>query len=217
MLAYLIITGTFVAYFAFHSLSASLWMKHRVAARWPQAMPYYRLAFNGLSLVLALPLLGVLLIYPGEPLWQWQGPWFYLANALAVLAIVLFVLSLKAYDMPSFWGTRQLAEGQQSVGDREAFHISDFHRFVRHPWYSLLLVIVWTRDVSSTQALAYALVTAYLVIGSRLEERKLIAFHGELYERYRHRVPGLIPRPWRYLRREEAAALLRDAAGGRTP
>lgn len=210
MQAYLIITITFVAYFAFHSLTASLWMKQWVADLWPRAVPYYRLAFNGLSLLLALPLLWVLYLYPGEPLWRWEGFGFYLANGLAVLAMIVFVMSLKAYDMPSFWGTRQLAEGQQSIGDKEAFQISDFHRFVRHPWYSLLLVVVWTRDFSDTQLLAYLLVTAYLAIGSRLEERKLIQFHGQLYEQYRRKVPGLIPRPWRYLRRDEAELLLQQ-------
>lgn len=53
-------------------------------------------------------------------------------------------------------------------------------------------------------------ITAYFVIGSRLEEQKLIARFGEAYRRYRDRVPGLLPRPWRTLRREDARRLLED-------
>jgi len=48
-------------------------------------------------------------------------------------------------------------------------------------------------------------ITLYFVLGSRLEERKLIAVHGDTYRRYRAKVPGLLPLPWKRLSREEAA------------
>jgi len=41
------------------------------------------------------------------------------------------------------------------------------------------------------------------------EEKKLIAYHGEIYEHYRRKVPGLIPTPWRYLSKSQAKALLK--------
>ncbi len=53
-------------------------------------------------------------------------------------------------------------------------------------------------------------ITAYFVIGSRLEEGKLMDRFGEAYRRYRDRVPALVPRPWRVLSREEARRLLED-------
>ncbi len=46
--------------------------------------------------------------------------------------------------------------------------------------------------------------TFYMLVGSKLEERKLIVEYGETYARYCKKVPGLIPRPWRYLNKEEA-------------
>jgi hypothetical protein len=45
------------------------------------------------------------------------------------------------------------------------------------------------------------------VVGSRLEERKLVERFGERYRTYRQRVPGLLPLPWRMLGREEARRL----------
>ena len=49
--------------------------------------------------------------------------------------------------------------------------------------------------------------TFYLVLGSRLEETRLIALHGEAYRRYRMLVPGLLPLPWRFLRTRDLREL----------
>ena len=141
-------------------------------------------------------------------MWKWQGAGFYVANGMALLAVIAFFASLKMYDMDEFWGMRQLRERVKEVKDMEQFKISVFHRFVRHPWYTMILVFIWTRDMSTTQLLTYSMVTLYLVIGSRMEERKLIAYHGEVYRLYRQRVPGLLPLPWRYLSKAEAERLL---------
>jgi len=208
----LIIT-LFLAYFTIHSLTASLWLKRLTAAHLPALMPYYRLLFNGLALLLALPLLVAVVSYPGEPLWQWTGVGFYVANGLGLLAVVAFLFSLKIYDMDEFWGLRQLRERVGEVREMGPFRISPFHRFVRHPWYTMILVFIWSRDMGASQLLSYSLVTFYLLVGSRMEERKLIASHGEVYRQYCQRVPGLVPRPWRYLSRMEAAQLMSQQEG----
>lgn len=198
----------FLAYFAIHSLTASLWMKRLVANHVPGLVPYYRLLFNALAVLLAIPLALLVWQHPGELLWQWQGVGFYLANGLALLAAIAFLFSLKMYDMAEFWGMRQLREQVHELKDLERFKISLFHRYVRHPWYSMLLVILWSRDMTTTSLLVYGLITLYLIIGSRLEERKLIAYHGEVYRRYRKQVPGLVPLPWKYLTAQRANELL---------
>ncbi len=208
---YLIVFGSFLAYFILHSLAASIIMKQRVASHWPNVMPYYRLAFNALAIVLSLPLLFVMFLYPGNSLWQWHGLGFYLTSAMALLAVIGFFYSLKYYDLSEFWGTRQLKERNNSVHDQENFHISPMHRYVRHPWYFFALVIIWTRDVSTIQLLVYLLVTAYFVIGSRMEERKLIAYHGEVYQRYQEQVAAVFPLPWKILSAEQADALIKDS------
>ncbi len=213
-LSYLIIIGVFLAYFLLHSLTASIVMKQWVAKHWPKVMPYYRLAYNTLAIILSIPLLIVMFLYPGEILWQWHGLGFYLTSAMALLAVTGFVYSLQHYDLAEFWGTRQLSrqnrEPDTSVYDQETFHISPFHRYVRHPWYFFALVIIWTRDVSTVQLLVYFLVTAYFVFGSQLEERKLLAYHGEVYRKYQQKVAGIVPLPWKILSAEQAQALLRE-------
>ena len=201
------------AYFVLHSALASLAAKRFVAARRPGLMPGYRLAYNGLALALLLPLLAGTLARPGPMLWEWRGPWQWLANGLAGLAALGFLWTLRDYDGKEFIGLRQWRAGERRVEDQEAFHLSPLHRFVRHPWYALGLVLLWTRDMDAARLVVAALATGYVLIGLRLEERRLVRFHGAVYRRYQAQVPALLPNPWRWLHAADTRALRPEARG----
>jgi protein-S-isoprenylcysteine O-methyltransferase Ste14 len=201
--------AVWLAYFLIHSLLASLVVKRWVAQRHPDWMPAYRLFFNAVAMLLVLPPLVLTLLWRGEPLWQWSGAWYWLSLAVTAFAVFGFVGSLRVYDGQEFLGTRQLREGIRKVEDQERMHISTLHRYVRHPWYSLGLLLVWTRDMDPAFLVSALAITGYFVFGSLLEERKLMTYHGAAYREYRRRVPGLIPLPWRYLSKEQAADILR--------
>jgi protein-S-isoprenylcysteine O-methyltransferase Ste14 len=194
-------------YFALHSLLASLAVKRRVAGRFPDAMPYYRLTYNTLAVLLLLPILWLGYRNPGATLWQWQGATVWLANGLALAALGCFWLSLKSYDMQEFLGFRQLRYQVRKVEDQEHFHLSPFHRHVRHPWYFFALILIWTRDMSESTLLSSVMMTLYFIVGSRLEEKKLLDYHGDVYRRYMARVPGLFPLPWKFMSKADARAL----------
>lgn len=198
-----------IVYFALHSALASLAIKRKVAAAWPQRMPYYRLSFNLLASLLLLPILWLSYHAPGPMLWRWQSAAAWLANGLALAAVAGFWLSLKGYDMQEFLGLRQLQHKVRKVEDQEHFHLSPLHRYVRHPWYFFGLVLIWTRDMNATTLLSAVFITLYFVIGSRMEEKKLMVYHGDTYRRYRARVPCLLPLPWKFLTAKEAEALLK--------
>ena len=194
-------------YFSIHSLFASLKFKQLVLSSFPAVMPWYRLLFNLLATLLLIPPVFLMLKFPGEIVWQWTGYWFYLANLLALLAIGGFVLSLKTYDSSEFLGTRQLKEGRKDIKEQESFHLSVFHRYVRHPWYAFALVLIWTRDMYISYLLSAILMSLYFIIGSYFEEKKLIVFHGDQYRLYRKYVAALIPLPWRILTKQKAAEI----------
>ena len=204
----LLLSSCWIGYFALHSALASLAVKRWVAATWPALMPYYRLTFNILASLLILPILWLTYRDPGPLLWRWQGAAAWLTNGLALAALFCFWLSLRNYDMQEFLGLRQLRLHVRKVEDQEHFHLSPFHRHVRHPWYFFGLVLVWTRDMYATTLLSSAFITLYFLIGSRLEEKKLLVYHGDIYRRYMARVPGLIPLPWKFLSAKEAETLL---------
>ena len=194
-------------YFVAHSLLASLWVKQRVAARWPNLMPAYRLVFNALAIALLVPIAWIMLVHTWPLVWQWHGAARVVSNVLAVLAALGFIWSLKYYDLQEFFGIRQWRGQITQITEQEHLKISPLHRFVRHPWYFFAMVLLWSRDMDLAQLITSVMLSIYFIIGSRMEEKKLLVYYGERYQRYQQRVPGLFPLPGRVLSAAEAAAL----------
>ncbi|MBC8211265.1 MAG: hypothetical protein H8E21_09365 [Gammaproteobacteria bacterium] len=203
-----VLVFSWIVYFLIHSLLASIVVKEFVAARWPAAMAYYRLFFNLLAvLLLALPL-WFTLAWTGDWLWQWTGLASWIVTGVSLLAVAGFVWSLKFYDMHEFIGFRQLSEQVKSVDDQEHFQLSPLHRWVRHPWYFFALLLIWARDMNLAMLISSIMMTLYFIVGSWLEERKLVRYHGDRYRQYKKMVPGLVPLPWKHLSEPDRKKLL---------
>lgn len=200
-----------VAYATLHSLLAALGCKAWITRRWTGFAPWYRLAFNAQSVILVLPLVWATYAIHGDWLWCWTGVGAWIANGLALAALTGLWLSSGTYDMGEFLGFTPLREKRRDAVEHDGFRISPLHRFVRHPWYALGLVLVWTRDMNAPLLVTAIAVTFYLFVGAWLEERKLETHFGAAYREYKQRVPGLIPLPWKRLSVDEAEALVKSA------
>lgn len=203
----LILSCLWCLYFFVHSILASLTVKRWVAKQWPNLLLYYRFGFNFIATLLLIIPLVYLYSHESPSLWQWQGMFQWFANTLAVLAMALFVWSLRYYDMREFMGFKQATSSAVTVEDQESFKVSPLHRFVRHPWYSLGLVLVWTRDMDVLFLISAGWISLYFIFGSWLEEKKLVTYHGAAYKYYQRCVPALLPLPWRYLSKQKAIKL----------
>ncbi len=76
------------------------------------------------------------------------------------------------------------------------------YRWVRHPLYLFLILMFWSYpDLTADRLLFNVLWTAWMIIGTVLEERDLVASFGDAYRDYQAEVPMLIPyrftRPYR--------------------
>lgn len=195
--------ASWVVYGGIHSTLASSRIKNRLSETFPRLTPYYRFAYNLLAVLLLLIPAGLMSLDKSAAIFAWRYPFNWLAHFAALAAIGGFLWSLKYYDLREFVGFPDA--GRPGGFEISALKISSLHRFVRHPWYFFMLVIIWTRDMNPTQLVSAVVITLYLIVGSRLEENKLIAQFGNRYRNYRRRVGGLIPLPWKILGRGEQA------------
>ncbi|MEF8792369.1 methyltransferase family protein [Thiohalorhabdus sp.] len=214
-LSYIGLVVAWAAYLAVHSLLAARRVKAAVARRWPASARAYRLIYSLVAAVTLVPLVALTVALNGPQVVAWHGPAWWLAQAAALAAVLGFTTTVRGYDMGQFLGLgNRSAVTEDGRESWEPLRLTGLHRFVRHPWYFFGLVILWTRDLDLAGLVAVLTITVYLVVGSRLEERKLMEAYGDAYAAYRRRVPGLIPIPGRHLAPDEAGELARQANEG---
>lgn len=183
-------------YFALHSLLADEWVKKQLTGWLPPR--FYRLGYNFFSLVTILPLAYFYLQLEKHFLMN-TSPWLTGAGSFVVLAGIIWMWkSMGGYDLAEFTGLYQWKNGREPV--HTVLNVSGLNGVIRHPLYFGTLLIAWGIFLAwpTDAVLVGALSTsAYLFIGSRLEERKLMQQFGETYHSYRQQVPMLLPFRWR--------------------
>ena len=184
-------------YGGLHSLMASNWAKNRVRRLLGSASDrWYRLAFNLLAAILFVPVLVVVALLPGTVIYALGLPWLFVFVGVQVLSLIVLGLGLLQTDALHFLGLRQLTQPAPDSPPRLV--VSGLYRWVRHPLYTAGLAFIWFTPLMSTSLLALNLgLTAYILIGSEFEERRLLSEFGEPYADYQRRVPRIIPIPWR--------------------
>lgn len=107
----------------------------------------------------------------------------------------------------NLWGNRALRSHIDPLGIKpirhrlhgkeiqpQPFVIKGPYRFVRHPLYLFSLMMIWSfPDLTSDRLLFNVLWTAWILIGTLLEERDLVNSLGKTYQDYQREVPMLIP------------------------
>ena len=120
-------------------------------------------------------------------------------TAIRGLGVLVLILALREYDLGLFSGLKQIRAGKQGAatnGDEdgdEPLVTDGLHRFVRHPLYLGVIMILWGGAVSDFGLATAVWGSLYLFIGARHEERSLSALYGEAYADYKRRVPAVIP------------------------
>ena len=127
-----------------------------------------------------------------------EGVARWVALALNGIAAALLVLSGFAVRRTlDIFGLRPIRAHWRGVAPRPApFSVDGPFRWVRHPLYACILALMWIRPTMMADGLLLStLWSAWIVAGTLLEERDLVADFGDVYRRYQRQVPMLVP--WR--------------------
>lgn len=193
-------------FFVQHSVLVRRPVRARLAAVIPAR---YDGAFYAITSGLALTLVAALLQPAGPPLFVLAGPPRAVVLAAALLAVAGFAWAIAALRTFDPFGLRPIRRHLHNRPERVAtkgFVVQGPYRFVRHPLYSAIVVLLWADPAMSPARLELAILwTAWIAVGARLEERDLVADLGEPYQRYRARVPMLVP--WRWPIESQGAAV----------
>ena len=195
---YSLLALLWIGWCALHSLLAAPALQRWAAVRLGGRFRYYRLGYNLFAMLLLVPVLVYSFsVEGGRVFWSWEGGWRLLQAGMIVIGLALFVLPLRQYDMKQFLGLRQLRGGDVRPGLEAEGRLctEGVLGWCRHPWYTGALLLIWARDLDVATLVVNAVLSAYLVIGAHLEERKLLQAFGEAYRRYQRQVPMFLPLP----------------------
>jgi methanethiol S-methyltransferase len=116
-------------------------------------------------------------------------------SRIAILCFVWAFASLESLDAFGTGAVLARFRGRTTAPSR--LTVKGPYRWVRHPFYFLAIVLLWTTPVISIdRVLLNALFTVWIVLGARWEERDLAVTFGEDYRRHQRQVPMLIPWKW---------------------
>ncbi|MGJ4998490.1 methanethiol S-methyltransferase [Bradyrhizobium sp. HKCCYLS3077] len=150
--------------------------------------------------VLLSSLVLLLLLWQWRPLptlvWRLDGVAATVLTGLHWFGWLLVLTSTYLIDHFDLFGLRQAIFAVRGTeAPAHPFKTPLLYRLVRHPLMLGFLIAFWaTPEMSVGHLLFAALNTAYILVGVWLEERDLVAQFGASYERYRQRVPMLLPR-----------------------
>jgi protein-S-isoprenylcysteine O-methyltransferase Ste14 len=176
---------------------------------------FHRLVYNAVAIGTLAPLLAYSALVHGDVLFRWEGPLVAVRYAALAGVVLLFLAGGRHYSMGQLLGFAQLRRATASgAGARGALDSTGVLGVIRHPWYAACLLLIWARDLDVPALAANVVVTVYVIVGTLLEERKLVAEFGEEYRAYQRRVSMFVPLKWvvARLRRAQPPSLSRRSA-----
>jgi protein-S-isoprenylcysteine O-methyltransferase Ste14 len=168
-------------------------------ARLARVLPArYDGAFYAICSGLTLTLVFVLWQRVDIPVFRLEGAARWVAVAGSLIAAALLVVSGYAVrhtlDIFGLGPIRAHLRGRPLPS--APFSVDGPFRWVRHPLYACILALLWIRpEMMADDLLLSILWSGWMVVGTLLEERDLVADFGDVFRRYQRQVPMLVP--WR--------------------
>lgn len=188
---HIILAILWILYCVVHSLFASTTVKMYLERKLGYFFHYYRLSY---SLFATITL--VLLVYYQYSI---QSVLLFSSSMIGYIALILFVIPGFILMVVSIYKYFRLLSGIRSLYHKKQLSIlrvTGIHKYMRHPLYSGTILFIsgmfFIFPILSN-FIAVFIITIYVILGIRLEEKKLLLEFGDSYKAYRAKVPMLIP------------------------
>lgn len=197
---YAILIITWCVWCSLHSLLISLTVTNYLKAKLGNTYRFFRLFYNLFALATLIPLILFEASLKTQPIFRWDGLFLILRLVLITTALSLFVSGAIKFDMLHFVGIRQIQSGNSysALSKTNDIDTSGILSLIRHPWYSATIILVWagSGELYVSTCIVNIIITVYVMIGTVLEEQKLIVEYGDQYRDYKMKVSMLFPLKW---------------------
>ncbi|MEI6887959.1 MAG: methyltransferase family protein [Bacteroidales bacterium] len=163
---------------------------------------FYRLFYNLFSILI----LATVLIYSysiqENPFFTWHGYLLPIRYLLLLGSLWIFYAGSRHYSMRTFLGLNQINEGVNHglINNSGMIEKGGIMGIVRHPFYSGSFLLIWAGNLDTTRLIINSILSIYLIVGTLLEEQKLVTEFGDVYRDYQKDVSMLFP--WKYIKRQ---------------
>lgn len=194
---YLLLALAWTAYCTLHSAMISETATGFLKRGLGDSFRFYRLFFNAVAILTLIPVLWYSHSLSQEAVFRWEGVWLVPKYLLQACGILLLIAGGRHYSLGQFVGISQL-RGASSGGLAAGGGIDSrgVLGLVRHPWYTAVVLLLWAGDLDMPALVGNGVLTVYIVVGTLLEERKLVHEFGDAYRTYQGRVSMFIPLNW---------------------
>jgi protein-S-isoprenylcysteine O-methyltransferase Ste14 len=193
---YLIIALIWTGYCFIHSYMISIGFTKLMQQLLNKYYAFYRLFYVSVSILLLFPVGYYTGQLESKVVFTYHPPWSIIRYVLMGCSLLIFLKSfIFDYDSLSFFGIRQILnfKKKEKLAPEEGIKKSGLLGIVRHPMYFATILFFWCQTFSVSDIVTNSVITAYIIIGTKLEERKLVLEFGDSYVKYREEVPMLIP------------------------
>jgi protein-S-isoprenylcysteine O-methyltransferase Ste14 len=193
---YLLIIILWAGYCLLHSFLISIRFTNLITRLLKNYYAFFRLSYILISFVLLVPLINYTAQIDTKIIITYESPFTIIRYVLIAGSLLLFFWAFFFnYDSLSFFGIRQIINfGKiKEINSGEELKRKGLLGITRHPMYLALIIFLWCQTFRVTDIIVNTVLTIYVIIGTFLEEKKLILEFGDSYLKYQKEVPMLIP------------------------
>jgi methanethiol S-methyltransferase len=193
---YVLLSIFWTVFYASHSFLADNFVKKKMQNILLENYKYYRIIYNIISIISLVLILKFQLSINENKLFFFGVFQNIIALILVLSGIIVQLFAFKVFNKREFLGIEQLSINNDKIDKMKILIISGLYAYVRHPLYFgiILFSLGLLLFLANFSIILFNIITfAYLIVGTKLEEKKLIQEFGEDYKQYQKNVKMLIP------------------------